>query len=446
MFGGIMGIHAKRSTSYGLNQFLLTILILILFSCSTQAAVSEEQIIFNGPFFENFGQGFTNWTGDSAPPGGTMLLKGSLSALPDEVAPGDEVEFTLNLDVSAMTIAGKDGAVLKNTEDRAWSLDTVKLLGERINFTVIPDSELLGIGIGSQVPGLILRSTKRTVIVPIPETVQPGQYSVRASIAGSDMRTSPVNITVLNGSQQVSEDDLNETVDIPPTPEINPATEPTPDQTGEESVSDPRFAGMSEKIVNERGIHVTSIYPYSGGAGNTMGIKIYGDHFSSPVYVTLVKDNVGIEAYNYCFTENQKYGVVMIDIPEDAEQGTWSLVITTKTGKATIPFEITSKQIPPVIISVEAPVLTPDKASDVTITGREFMEPCEVLLAGDSLTWFSYQPKPVLTHNTMKIRVKIDAPLSDEVKSGKMDLCVLNNDGVSSVYKKAIAFTVESQP
>ena len=120
-----------------------------------------------------------------------MLLKGSLSALPDEVDHGDEVEFTLNLDVSAMTISGKDGAVLKNTEDRAWSLDTVKLLGERINFTVIPDSELLGIGIGSQVPGLILRSTKRTVIVPIPETVQPGQYSVRASI-GSDMRTSPV--------------------------------------------------------------------------------------------------------------------------------------------------------------------------------------------------------------------------------------------------------------
>ena len=65
------------------------------------------------------------------------------------MAPGDEVEFTLNLDVSAMTIAGKDGAVLKNTQDRLWSLDTVKLLGERINFTVIPDSELLGIGVGS---------------------------------------------------------------------------------------------------------------------------------------------------------------------------------------------------------------------------------------------------------------------------------------------------------
>jgi len=74
------------------------------------------------------------------------------------------------------------------------------------------------------------------------------------------------------------------------------------------------------------------------------------------------------------------------------------------------------------------------------------MEPCEVLLATDSLTWFSYQPKPVLTHNTITIRVKIDAPQSDEVKSGNMVLCVLNNDGVSSVYKKSIAFTVESQP
>ena len=445
MFDGIMGIHAQRSASDGVYRYFLMILFLILFSSSAHAAVSEEQIIFNGPFFENFGHGFTNWTGDSAPPSGTMLLKGSLSAFPHEVAPGDEVEFTLNLDVSAMTLAGKDGAVLKNTQDRLWSLDTVKLLGERINFTVIPDSELLGIGVGSQVPGLILRSTRRSVMVPIPETVQPGVYSIRAG-AGSDMRTGVVNITVLNGSKPFPEDDLNASVDIPLTPEITPTPEVPPKQTPEEPVSDPRFAGMSEKIVNERGIHVTSIYPYSGGAGNTMGIKIYGDHFSSPVYVTLVKDNVGIEAYNYCFTENQKYGVVMIDIPSDAEQGTWNLVITTKTGKATVPFEITGKQIPPVIISVEAPVLTPDKASDVTITGREFMEPCEVLLAGDSLTWFSYQPKPVLTHNTIKIRVKIDAPLSDEVKSGKLDLCVINNDGVSSVYKKAIAFTVESQP
>ncbi len=443
MFGGIMGIHAKRSVHYGVCRFLLTILILVGLTCFAHAAVSEEQIIFNGPFFENFGQGFTNWTGDSAPPRGDLLLKGRLSALPDMVAPGDEVEFTLNLDVSAMSIAGKDGAVLKNTEDRVWSLDTAKLLGERINFSVIPDSELLGIGIGSQVPGLILRSTKRAVMVPIPETVQPGLYSIRASIPGSDMRTSPVNITVLNGSPELVEDDLNASVDIPPTPEITITPEVTPEQPGEEPVSDPRFAGMSEKIVNERGIHVTSIYPYSGGAGNTMGIKIYGDHFSSPVYVTLVRDNVGIDAYNYCFTENQKYGVVMIDIPADAEQGTWDLVITTKTGKATVPFEITAKQIPPVIISVEAPILSPDEASDVTITGREFMEPCEVLLAGDSLTWFSFYPKPVLTHNTMKIRVKIDAPLSDEVKSGKMDLCVLNNDGVSSVNKKAIAFAVE---
>lgn len=128
---------------------------------------------------------------------------------------------------------------------------------------------------------------------------------------------------------------------------------------------------MSEKIVNERGIHVTSIYPYSGGVGNTMVIKIYGDQFLSPVYVTLVKNNVGIEGYNYCFTENQKYGVVMVDIPSDAKQGTWNLVITTKTGMATVPFEITSKSIAPVILSVDSPILTPDATSDVTITGRE---------------------------------------------------------------------------
>lgn len=71
------------------------------------------------------------------------------------------------------------------------------------------------------------------------------------------------------------------------------------------------------------------------------------------------------------------------------------------------------------------------------------MGPCEVLLAGDSLTWFSFYPKPVLMHNTLKIRMKIDAPLSDEVKSGKMDLCVLNSDGVAAVSKKAISFAIE---
>jgi len=439
-----MGIHEQQSTPAVGFLLSLALVLLATLPCFAQAAVSEEQIIFNGPFFENYGQGFSHWTGDTAPPSGTLLLKGSLSALPDVVAPGDEGEFILTLNVSAMSIAGKDGAVLQNTQDRIWSLDTGKLLGERVNFTVIPDSELLGIGIGSPVPGLILRSTKRTLTVPVPETVQPGVYSVRAGIAGTDMRTGPVNITVLNGTQVFQEDTLNASADSTPTPEPAPTPELSLLEPPEEPVSDPRYAGMSERIVNERGIHVTSIYPYSGGAGNTMGIKIYGDHFTSPVYVTLVKDNVGIDAYNYCFTENQKYGVVMLDIPEDAEQGTWNLVVTTKTGKATIPFEVTGKQIAPVIISVDAPVLTPDKAGDVTITGRELMEPCEVLLAGDTLTWFSYQPKPVLTHNTMKIRVKIDAPLSDEVKSGKLDLFVINNDGVASVYKKAIAFAVES--
>ncbi|HOJ96696.1 MAG TPA: hypothetical protein PK024_07685 [Methanospirillum sp.] len=438
-----MGIHEQKSSRAVVFLLVLSLVLLATLPGFVQAAVSEEQIIFNGPFFENYGQGFTNWTGDTAPPSGTLLLKGVLTAMPDVVAPGDEVEFTLNLNVSAMSITGKDGAVLKNTQDRIWSLDTGKLLGERIPFPVIPDSELLGIGIGSQVPGLILRSTKRTITVPIPDTVQPGTYSIRAGIVGTDMRTGPVNITILNGSHVFQEDTLNASVDSTPTPTPAPTIPPV-QEPPEEPVSDPRFAGMSEKIVNERGIHVTSIYPYSGGAGNTMGIKIYGDHFTSPVYVTLVKDTVGINAYNYCFTENQKYGVVMLDIPEDAEQGTWNLVVTTKTGKATIPFEVTGKQIAPVIISVDAPVLTPDKTGDVTITGRELMGPCEVLLAGDTLTWFSYQPKPVLTHNTMKIRVKIDAPLSDEVRSGKLDLFVINNDGVASVYKKAIAFTVES--
>ncbi|OQA52351.1 MAG: hypothetical protein BWY45_03173 [Euryarchaeota archaeon ADurb.Bin294] len=43
----------------------------------------------------------------------------------------------------------------------------------------------------------------------------------------------------------------------------------------------------------------------------------------------------------------------------------------------------------------------------------------------------------------MKIRVKIDVPLSDEVKSGKLDLCVINSDGVTAVYKKAISFALE---
>jgi len=402
-----------------------------------QGSLSEEQIIFNGPFFENFGQGFSNWTGDTAPPGGTLLLKGSLTAMPDEVAPGDDVEFTLKLDVSAMTISGKDGAVLKNTRDRNWTLDTVKLLGNVVDFPVIPDAELLRIGVGSQVPGLILRSTKRMVTVHIPDTVQPGNYSIRAFIAGTDMRTGSVSITVLNRTPAVGEEIL-------PTPTDTLTPEPTPFQPEEEEqISDPGFTGTSAKIINEREIHVTSIYPYSGGAGNTMGIKIYGDHFSSPVYVTLVKDDFAIDAYNYCFIENQKYGVAMIDIPGDVEKGMWNLVITTKTGKAWVPFEITDKQIAPVIISVDAPVLTPDKVSDVTISGRDLMGPCEILLAGDGLSWFSFYPKPVLTHNIMKIRVKVDVPLSDEVKSGKLDLCVINSDGVTAVYKKAISFTLE---
>lgn len=443
IFSETMDINMKQSAQHGVCRLIQATLILMTFFCIVQGSVSEEQIIFNGPFFENYGQGFSNWTGDNAAPSGTLLLKGSLTALPDEVTPGEEVEFTLKLDVSAMTITGKDDAVLKNTRDRNWTLDTSKLLGETVEFSVIPDTELLGIGIGSKVPDLILRSTKRTVTITIPDTVQPGNYFVRAFIAGSDMKTGPVSITVLNKTYVSQEETINATETGFPTPVITQVQEITPEQQEEEKLSDPRFAGMSEKIINEREIHVTSIYPYSGGVGNTMGIKIYGDYFSSPVYVTLVKDNLGIEAYNYCFTENQKYGVVMIDIPKDAEQGTWNLVITTKTGKATVPFEVTEEQIAPVIISVDAPVLSPDKGSDVIISGRDFMGPCEILLAGDNLSWFSFYPKPVLTHNTMKIRVKIDAPLSNEVKSGKLDLCLLNSDGVTSVYKKAIAFAIE---
>ncbi|WP_214035903.1 hypothetical protein [Methanospirillum sp.] len=432
-----MDITLKRSAQQGVCCLILSVLILMTSFSIAQGSLSEEQIIFNGPFFENFGQGFSNWTGDTAPPGGTLLLKGSLTAMPDEVAPGDDVEFTLKLDVSAMTISGKDGAVLKNTRDRNWTLDTVKLLGNVVDFPVIPDAELLGIGVGSQVPGLILRSTKRMVTVHIPDTVQPGNYSIRAFIAGTDMRTGSVSITVLDRTPAIGEEIL-------PTPTDTLTPEPTPFQPEEEEqISDPGFTGTSAKIINEREIHVTSIYPYSGGAGNTMGIKIYGDHFSSPVYVTLVKDDFAIDAYNYCFIENQKYGVAMIDIPGDVEKGMWNLVITTKTGKAWVPFEITDKQIAPVIISVDAPVLTPDKVSDVTISGRDLMGPCEILLAGDGLSWFSFYPKPVLTHNIMKIRVKVDVPLSDEVKSGKLDLCVINSDGVTAVYKKAISFTLE---
>lgn len=432
-----MDITLKRSAQQGVCCLILSVLILMTSFSIAQGSLSEEQIIFNGPFFENFGQGFSNWTGDTAPPGGTLLLKGSLTAMPDEVAPGDDVEFTLKLDVSAMAISGKDGAVLKNTRDRNWTLDTVKLLGNVVDFPVIPDAELLGIGVGSQVPGLILRSTKRMVTVHIPDTVQPGNYSIRAFIAGTDMRTGSVSITVLDRTPAIGEEIL-------PTPTDTLTPEPTPFQPEEEEqISDPGFTGTSAKIINEREIHVTSIYPYSGGAGNTMGIKIYGDHFSSPVYVTLVKDDFAIDAYNYCFIENQKYGVAMIDIPGDVEKGMWNLVITTKTGKAWVPFEITDKQIAPVIISVDAPVLTPDKVSDVTISGRDLMGPCEILLAGDGLSWFSFYPKPVLTHNIMKIRVKVDVPLSDEVKSGKLDLCVINSDGVTAVYKKAISFTLE---
>ena len=101
--------------------------------------------------------------------------------------------------------------------------------------------------------------------------------------------------------------------------------------------------------------------------------------------------------------------------------------------KAWVPFEIVDKQIAPVIISVDAPVLTPDKQRCDDL-GRDLMGPCEILLAGDGIIWFSFTQNR-LTHNTMKIRVKIDVPLSDEVKSGKLDLCVINSDGVTAVYK-----------
>jgi hypothetical protein len=56
------------------------VLIMIILTLSTgigfaSAAVSDEKIIFNGPFFENYGQGFSNWSGDMPPPSGTLLLK-----------------------------------------------------------------------------------------------------------------------------------------------------------------------------------------------------------------------------------------------------------------------------------------------------------------------------------------------------------------------------------
>lgn len=304
------------------------VLIMIILTLSTgigfaSAAVSDEKIIFNGPFFENYGQGFSNWSGDMPPPSGTLLLKGTLSVLPDTVNAGESVEFTLNLDVSAMTITGKSGATIKASGERIWSLDTTKLLGEQVDFQAIPDPELLGVGIGSPVPDLILRSTKRIQSVSIPETGKPGVYPIRAFIKGTDLRTNSVNLTVLNGSA-TSEFNNSSVLEEPgKTLEITSLAITIPVKSDSENqTSDLQIGAINGKIINEREIHVTSIYPFTGGAGNTMGIKIYGDHFTSPVYVTLVKDNMVIDAYNYCFAENQKYGVVMIDIPVDAELGT----------------------------------------------------------------------------------------------------------------------------
>lgn len=434
--------NSKKERKYVAVFFSL--LILLILSVNGTAAEQENGIIFNGPFFENYGQGFSNWSGDSPIPQGTLLLKGSLNFVPDEVLPGDEIECLLDLSVSAMTLTGKDGAVLKNTQDRVWSVDTSRFMNKTVNFPVVPDSELLGIGIGSQVPDLINRDTKRIISMTIPDTAKPGVYPVRAFVNGTNLRTKVVNLTIIGNNENNSinatiEEDTPAPTEIP-TPEITIA----PDSGADGQNTDTQYAGMSEKIINERNLHVTSIYPYSGGAGNTMGIKVYGDHFASPIYVTLVKNNQGIDAYNYCFEENQKYGVVMIDIPADAEQGIWDLVITTRDGKATVPFEVTDRLIDPEIISIDAPLLTPDEGKDITISGKQMMEPCEILLANEDLKWFSFTPKPVLMHNTLKIRVKINAPLSDEVTSGQLDLSVWNGDGATSTYENAVSFSTET--
>ncbi|NLV25724.1 MAG: hypothetical protein GXY48_00925 [Methanomicrobiales archaeon] len=434
------GHKQKKSLSW----IVVIILVTLTLPMITSADTGGDNIIFNGPFFENYGQGFINWSGDGVLPSGTLLLKGEITAIPDIAEPGEEIEFILDLRVSAMTMTGKDGATLKTTRDRTWTLDTSKLIGENIDFLVIPDSELLGIGVGSRVPDLIVRDTKRIKKVTIPDSTQPGVYAIRAFVNESTLRTRTMNLTITDKTEETAVNNTSVSEIEIPTETPTPEETLKPDSSDEiEDNSDPRFAGMSEKIVNERNLHVTSIYPYSGGAGNTIGIKIYGDHFAAPVYVTLVKDNQGIEAYNYCFVENQKYGVVMVDIPSDTEQGMWDLVITTRDGKATVPFEVTSKLIDPEIISIEAPILTPDAGKDITITGKQLMAPCDILLSGKDLKWFSFSPKPVLMHNTLKIRVKIDAPLSDEISSGNLDLIVWNGDGATTTYENAVSFAIE---
>lgn len=438
-----MRFNLDHLVNGSLSKLFIIILITMtipVFSCAEE---SEKSVIFDGPFFENYGQGFRNWTGDSPVPSGTLLLKGGLTISPEEVAPGDEVECILDLSVSAMTLIGKEGAVLKDTSESRWSVSSSKLLGKFIDFPVIPDTELLGIGIGSTIPDLINRDTKRITTITIPDTAEPGVYQMRAIVNGTNLRTKQVNLTIMNQSGEMVLNNTSTAVTVMPTITPTPITTSIKNTSESDDDTDPRYVGMSEKIKNERNLHVNSIYPYSGGAGNTMGIKIYGDHFTAPVYVTLVKGDTAIEGYNYCFEENQKYGVAMIDIPTDTELGIWNLVVTTKDGKSTIPFEVTEKLIEPEIISIDAPILTPDEGKDITITGKQMLEPCEILLAGEELNWFSFSPKPVLMHNTLKIRVKINAPLSEEVTSGQLDLCLWNGDGVVTTYEKAVAFSTE---
>lgn len=422
--------------------FFLVCVIMPVLSSHSYAAVSDDKIIFDGPFFEKYGHGFADWTGDTEVPSGTLLLKGQLSVTPDTAAPGDEVEFILTLNLSAMSIFGKNGALLPESGESLWTMNLPGTNGEKVNFSVIPDTELFGIGVGSEIPGLILRNTKRTVSVTIPDGVEPGVYPIKASVEGRDLKTNPVNLTIVNKTDPLSADNTNISSLLPVNNSSSASHPILPLENPVNITEIKNVTEFTDKIVNERGLHVTSIYPVLGGIENTMGIKIYGDHFTLPVYVTLVKDEEAIDGYNYYFPDNGNFGVVMIDIPSTAEPGRWNLVVTTKDGKSTIPFELTSKMIAPEIISVEAPVLQPDTPEEIIISGRQFVAPCELYLGSQDISWFSYSSKPVVLHNVVKVKVQIPTPLSDEVTSGPLDLFLWNNDGVTSVYRNAVTFSV----
>ena len=187
------GISLSQLTLKG----LIIILFLISFYPSVNAVSSDYKIIYDLPFFDNYGPAFSTWTGGGDPPLGSALLKGQISVDNDKVKAGNPFDLTLDLYFSGSTIGGFRGAIMKTEGGDDWYLNTKKITGEDIKLGEIRSREYLGISEEMDYPPVVAKNITHTYEVEIPEDAERGTYDIYAYVSGTKYKTAPLTITVI---------------------------------------------------------------------------------------------------------------------------------------------------------------------------------------------------------------------------------------------------------